>query len=196
MATAQEVLEFWFGSDRYPSKEKKQLWFKKSDETDATIRTKFSDTLEQALSGELDDWTETDEGLVALTVVLDQFPRNIYRGTPRSFSYDEKARSIIRPALESGRDLSLPLHHRIFLYLPLEHSEAKADQVLSLQKYRSLADDAPDEMKAEFEYTYDYAVRHARIIDDWGRYPHRNEILGRESSAEELEFLKTPGSSF
>ncbi len=194
--TAREVLEFWFGTDTYPSKAKKQLWFRKSEETDSLIKERFSDTLEQALEGELDDWIQSDEGLVALTVVLDQFPRNIYRGTPRSFAYDGKARAVVRPAIESGRDVTLPIHHRIFLYLPLEHSEAKSDQVVSLQKYSSLVDDAPQDLKAEFENTYDYAVRHARIIDDWGRYPHRNDILGRESSPEEIAFLKTRGSSF
>jgi uncharacterized protein (DUF924 family) len=196
MAKISDILEYWFGTGVSPSAEKKRLWFFKSDQTDTTIRERFSHVVEQAFAGELDHWTQSDEGLVALTIVLDQFPRNIYRGTPRSFAYDEKARAIIRRAIDAERDLKLPLYHRVFLYLPLEHSEALADQALSLEKYRRLADDAPDELKGEFERTYDYAVRHTRIIEAWGRYPHRNEILGRESTPEEIEFLKTRGSSF
>lgn len=193
---AQDVLEFWFGHRELPSAEKKKTWFFGSDKLDATIRELFEETLDKASQGHLDHWAKTDEGLIALVIVLDQFPRNMYRKTPRSFAYDEKALAITHKALELGRDETLPLFHRMFLYLPLEHSETMSDQELSLQKFRDLADDAPQELKAEFERTYNVAVMHYRIIEQWGRYPHRNEILGRTASEEEINFLKTPHSSF
>lgn len=196
MRDYQEILDFWFGDGPTPPPAKRKLWFKKSEQTDRLIEQKFADTLERAAVGQLDGWADEDEGLVALVVVLDQFPRNIYRGTPRSFAYDEKARSLTHRAIDAGADLRLGPFKRQFLYLPLMHSEDLTEQKLSMKKYRELADGVAAEHKEHFETVYDFADRHFRIIQEWGRYPHRNDILGRQSSEAEEAFLTQPGSSF
>lgn len=181
-----EVLQFWFGE----TLERREAWFKKDPAFDAEIRSRFLSQYEQAALGELGDWMNAAESSLALVIVLDQFPRNMFRGTPRSFATDAKALQVAQCAIAQGFDQHLPPMQRFFFYLPLEHSENLDDQNESVRLYEPFRD------IPELADTYDYAIRHRDVIARFGRFPHRNLILNRPSTPEELEFLKQPGSSF
>jgi len=199
VARSQEVLGYWFGSlDEYDScpKDRSPLWFMKSEKTDREIMSRFLKDLNQAAVGAYDSWKESPRGRLALIILMDQMSRNIYRGTPRAFATDPQALQLSLEAIESGEDQQLFLIERAFLYMPLEHSEDSKVQKLSVQKFSELVKSAPEHVKPVYESFLDYAKQHRRIIDRFGRYPHRNEILGRKSTSEEVEFLKRPGSSF
>ena len=133
---------------------------------------------------------------MALILLLDQMPRVIHRGTPGAFAQDDKARRFADKGLASGADRLLRPIERVFFYLPFEHSEDAADQERSVELFQELAAEVPEEWKKSFDFYLDFAVRHEAIIDRFGRFPHRNAILGRESTPEEIEFLKEPGSGF
>ncbi|HEX2527326.1 MAG TPA: DUF924 family protein [Geminicoccus sp.] len=176
----EDILSFWFGvPDR-------TAWFKADVTFDQALGEAFEELVLPATAGGLDDWTTTPDGATALLLVLDQFPRNIYRGTPRAFASDAKAREVARDVLAAGLDRQVPEDRRPFLYLPFEHSERLEDQDLCCRLMATLED--PEML--------DYAERHRVIIRRFGRFPHRNLILGRVSTPEEEEFLKEPGSSF
>jgi uncharacterized protein (DUF924 family) len=184
---AADVLEFWFG---VPPGQSRAEWFRKDDAFDARIRERFGALHEAASRCELEDWRAEADSMVALVVVLDQFSRNLYRGGARAFAQDAHARECAREALARGDDaLRLPVE-RQFLYLPFEHSEDRADQDLSVHLMSQL--ESFDATRGLSEW----AMKHKAIIDRFGRFPHRNEALGRASTPEELEFLKTPGSGF
>ena len=183
----ERVLSFWFpppGPDG--TRPKREEWFKRTDAFDAAIADQFTADCERALAGDLDRLMETPAGCLALIILLDQFPRNIFRGIPRAFASDAKAREVTRHVLERGFDQGLDMVERVFLYLPLEHSEDMADQDRMVELSKTLGDD---------NYV-DYAIRHRDIVARFGRFPHRNATLGRESTAEELTFLEGPNSSF
>jgi uncharacterized protein (DUF924 family) len=197
--TPRSILDFWFG----PAGEANQiagrqspLWWSKSDERDLDIRRRFQDTLEMAASGELDSWAGTPEGLLSLVILVDQFPRNIYRAQARCFSFDSLARRWCRQGLGNGIDRLLTPIQRVFFYLPLEHSEELTDQNQSVALFSKLTHEVREEEESLFQGYLDYALRHREIIDRFGRYPHRNQLLARESTPEELVFLEQPGSSF
>ncbi|MEQ9815394.1 MAG: DUF924 family protein [Azospirillaceae bacterium] len=175
------VTRFWF--EEIPEKS----WFEKNDAFDETLRRRFGGAVEKALAGRLDTWRQTPRGGAALILLLDQFTRNIFRGTPRAFAGDAPARDVARAMIARKDDLRLPLRWRMFLYLPLEHSEDLADQQACLDLVRNRIGDA--------EYVK-YAQAHLDIVARFGRFPHRNAILGRESTPEEEAFLAQPGSSF
>ncbi len=179
-AEARQVLDFWF------EESSPEQWFKRDAAFDATIRERFGALRERGAAGELDGWSTTAEGCVALVIVLDQFPRNLFRDDPRAFATDEKARGILRRALDRGFDKALSWRQRQFLYMPLQHSEQAADQALSVALYATLGNDE----------VLKFARAHKEIIDRFGRFPHRNSVLGRKSSRAELAFLARPGSSF
>ncbi|MBW4443682.1 MAG: DUF924 domain-containing protein [Plectolyngbya sp. WJT66-NPBG17] len=183
---ANEVLSFWFGE----TLEMRKAWFVKNPEFDAEIRSRFLNTYEQAASDQLDAWIDSPESCLALVIVLDQFSRNMFRGTPRSFATDPKALKIAKRAIAAQFDQQVPPIQRFFFYLPLEHSENLDDQNESVRLYEQLRDNP------ELKDTYDYALRHRVVIERFGRFPHRNQILDRPSTPEEVEFLKQPGSSF
>jgi uncharacterized protein (DUF924 family) len=191
--TAREVLDFWFGvpgSAEFGADRK--LWFTRDDAFDALLRERFGATLATALSGGHDNWQRTPLGALALVVVLDQFSRNCHRGSPRAFEADAKALQVARRMVETGADLRLPSsHHRAFVYLPFEHDESIESQRESVRLFGELEREAGD--TAGY---LDYAHRHAKIIERFGRFPHRNAALGRQSTDEELAFLREPGSSF
>jgi uncharacterized protein (DUF924 family) len=196
---ASSVLEYWFGTvdlaaDAIPSTTK--LWFGGGPAVDDEIRQRFGALIESAGTGKIDDWAETPKGALALIVLLDQFTRNVFRGTPKSFAFDRKAREIAKAAIERGHDRACPAIMRTFFYLPLEHSEDLGDQNASVEKMRAAAETTSGELRKFMDMGVDYAIRHQRIIERFQRFPHRNAILGRESTAEELAFLKEPGSSF
>ncbi|CAE6745335.1 hypothetical protein R69927_02889 [Paraburkholderia domus] len=189
---ARAVLDSWFGAPTTPTfGQARKLWFSRDRAFDAMLLERFGTLIDAAREGALDSWTETPLGALALVIVLDQFSRNCYRGTPRAFAADHKALRIAQQMIASGADLLLPtVHHRAFAYLPFEHDETLASQHESLRLFKQL--------KAEpggASY-YSSAVRHARIIERFGRFPHRSAQLGRQSTAEETAFLKERGSSF
>jgi uncharacterized protein (DUF924 family) len=184
----REVLDFWFGS-KGQLQSARDLWFRKSAATDSEIRDRFGASIELALGGALDSWRRDLQGRRALILLLDQFTRNVYRDTPRAFAGDPAALALARAMVAGGEDRSCDPYERWFIYLPFEHSESLADQDDSVRLFRALADDG-------LPSALDWAERHREVIRRFGRFPHRNAILGRVSSAEELEFLRQPGSSF
>lgn len=192
-STIREILLFWFGElDERGLSDPGQhdLWFRKSAETDHLCRTRYEDTVESALAGELDGWTETDSGLIALILLLDQITRNIGRDTPAAFAGDSKALTLASAAIDSGRHETLPAIHRVFLYLPLEHSENMDDQDHCVTLMQRLAKEVDTPQFLGFA---DYAEQHRQVIAQFGRFPHRNAILGRQSTAAELAYLREHG---
>ncbi len=187
---APDILDFWFSELR------RDQWFRGGDAVDEMIRTRYADLLEAVHRGEHDDWASSPTGRLALLLVLDQFPRNIYRGTARSFSYDEKALALALEGIELRVDETLGPDQRAFFYLPLEHSESMENQDLSLERYASLVLSVPVEERDSVRFYLDYAWQHYVIIKKFGRYPHRNDILERQAKPEEIEYLKASGSSF
>ncbi len=179
---AAEVLEFWFGTGPERGKSHKR-WFEKSDAFDAEIRRRFL-ALHESVSSE-SIWLEAAPECLARIVVLDQFPRNMFRGSRRAFATDALALDAARLAVQRGYDRDALPVERLFMYLPFEHSESLEDQVRACQLTQPLGGE-----------WYDYALRHKAIIERFGRFPHRNAILGRASTPEEIEFLKQPGSGF
>lgn len=195
----EDILDFWFGElDELgcanPSQRK--LWWTKSEAFDDTIRSQFRRDYEAVVAGEREAWRSTARGSLAYIIVLDQFSRNMFRNTAQMFAADALAREVCCEGLETGFDDQLSFDERVFFYLPLEHSEEIADHDRCHEVFARLCETAPDALKNDADYYLDYARRHRAIIDRFGRYPHRNEILGRASTDEEIEFLKEPGSSF
>jgi len=180
MSNYQEILKFWF--EETPSK----LWWSANPDFDKTITHRFESTLQQAITGELFDWRQDPKGRLAEVIVIDQFARNIYRNTPLAFAHDALALVLAQEAIAASANQSLSSIERSFLYLPFMHSESKTIHTWAEKLYRE--NDLPD--------NYQFELKHKAIIDRFGRYPHRNQILGRTSTVEELEFLKQPGSSF
>lgn len=191
MKTPQDILEFWFGRKSDPDYgQYRQVWFQPDEEFIAAAREHFSDIFQQAANGELDDWQQTPEGAFALILLLDQFSNLIHRGGPGAFASDEAARKITKLALERGFDQQFPELHRWFFYLPLEHSENLDDQHTAVKLFSALT---PNEQNA---IGLDYAKRHLRVIERFGRFPNRNAALGRKSTPEEEEFLAGPDAPF
>jgi uncharacterized protein (DUF924 family) len=179
---AHEILDFWFDPAN------RRHWFEPSDAFDERVRTALGDRHLEAAQGRLDDWSDTANGALALCILLDQVPRNIFRGAARAFASDPQARGTARLILARGFDRSYPTDdHRMFSYLPFEHSEDADDQRLSVRLF--------SERIGNTGHT-EYARRHLAIIERFGRFPHRNVILGRTSTSEEEEFLSSAGSSF
>lgn len=193
LATAQDVLDFWFlpiGVKGHNTQ--RPEWFRKDDAFDAQVRAQFGELVEQALQGGLRHWDdEGTQGTLARIVVLDQFTRNIHRGTPKAFAGDALALEAALALDDSGANQTLPPVQRLFAYLPFEHAESLSMQLRSVDLFDMLRSSATG-----FDSTFDYARRHYEIIRRFGRFPHRNAILGRASTAEEVEFLKQPGSGF
>lgn len=177
---SSDILAFWFSDDV------KAKWFGGGESFDAELRERFDGLLQKAKLGELAHWSENPEGALALVILLDQLSRNIHRGTPEAFAADPTALAIAKHAIAHGYDLRLTPEGRGFLYMPFEHSEVLADQERGVALFEALG----------LEEALDYMRRHREIIARFGRFPHRNAILGRSSTAEEIEFLKQPGSSF
>lgn len=197
--TPETVLDFWFGSDADDAavaRERANLWWSKNKATDDEIRSRFEDTVQSALAGQLNEWLAIARGRLALIILTDQFPRNIYRDTRLAFFGAAKALEVCIEGLEQGTDRRLRPIERVFFYLPLEHAEDIKHQDLSVKCFGELVAAAPAEQRPIFEEYLDFAVLHGQIIERFGRFPHRNKLLGRESSAEELAFLAEPGSSF
>lgn len=197
--TPESILTFWFGTsqdDGVAAEEKSKLWWAKDEHTDQEIRRRFESSTEAVARGDLDEWSATPHGVLAMVLLADQFPRNMYRGLPESFAFDTLALRWTLHALERGMDNALRPIERVFLYLPLEHSESRADQQRAVFLFEQLLRDVSEAHKKTFAGFVDFALRHRDVIARFGRFPHRNAILGRESTDEEQAFLKQPGSSF
>lgn len=195
----EDILDFWFGElneHGCSSPEHRKRWWTKSDAFDESIQHYFLDDYEAIVAGEREAWRSTARGALAYIIVLDQFSRNMFRGTAKMFAADELAREVCREGLDAGFDAELSFDERVFFYLPLEHSESMDDHELCLELFESLLDSAPELLQADAKYYLDFALQHKAIIERFGRYPHRNKILGRASSDEEARFLQEPGSSF
>lgn len=188
--TPMDVLDFWFNATS------EAAWFDNDSAFDARIRGRFSDTLEAAALGQLDHWTGTPAGWLALLIVLDQFSRNIHRGDARAWAADAKAQAIALAGLARGDDLRLSPLWRLFAYLPLEHAEDVSLQVRSVDLFEQLLVQSPASEQVRYEDFLVYARRHRDMIDRFGRFPHRNAALGRISTPEEREYLAQPGSGF
>jgi uncharacterized protein (DUF924 family) len=189
---ARDVLDTWFGApdtDGYGKDQKR--WFRRKDAFDAMLRERFGALIEAALARQLDAWRDSPLGALALVIVLDQFTRNCRRHSARMYDGDAQALDIARSLVEAGRDALLPtVYHRAFAYIPFEHDETMASQREGIRLYALLEAAGLDPSYARS------AVRHADVIERFGRFPHRNALLGRESTDEEIAFLREPGSSF
>lgn len=197
--TPDAVLRFWFGENTGSAdtaKRQAALWWSKQPATDTVIRRQFAPWVQAAGFGRFAGWQETAGGALALIILLDQFPRNLFRGSPRAFAYDAQARETAIALIRTGRYLELRLIERVFAYLPLEHSEIPAHQDECVALFEALHDEAPEGEKAVFAGYVDFAHRHRDIVRRFGRFPHRNAALGRPSTPEEAAFLLQPGSSF
>lgn len=193
------ILRYWFGAGTDEAgiiREMSALWWKKDTRVDEEIRRRFEPTLEAELRDEHVSWDPLPGGTLARILLCDQFPRNMYRGNARAFAHDERARRLARALRDRKNDRSLRPIERVFAYLPFEHSEDAQDQGTSLRLFAALYARAADGVRDSYRNYLDFALRHQEIIDRFGRFPHRNDILGRDSTAAEQEFLKSPGSSF
>ncbi|WP_279246699.1 DUF924 family protein [Candidatus Litorirhabdus singularis] len=191
-----EILEYWFGQldpMGMAVAPQQQLWFKSSSTTDDYIRDHFLNLIEAALKDELTVWRDTLPGSVALVLLLDQFTRNVFRATPKSFSGDLLALKICRRLVSSGQHLKLPLSHRVFIYIPYEHSESLSVQDEGVALFDQLLTQCPQAAHQAVAGFRQYAVAHRDVIFKFGRFPHRNAILQRQSTAEELEHLQQHG---
>jgi len=180
--TKNEVLRFWL-EETSPAQ-----WFQKNAAFDADISDRFMTTYDMAVKDLCAAWTKDADGVLALCIILDQFPRNMFRDQAKAFATDDKILNIVKEALHKGFDQILPPVKRRFIYMPFMHSENIEEQKRSAQMFKSMKDNDP--------LSYDYALKHLEVIEKFGRFPHRNEILGRISRADEIQHLRIAGSGF
>jgi len=199
MATIETILTYWFGAnpgEAALAQDRADLWWSKNAEVDREIRRRFEGSLELAAEGKLDPWLAEPRGRLALIILTDQFPRNIYRDSPLAFSFDAKALAWSLEGIELRHDQLLQPIERTFFYLPLEHSELLEHQERSVLMFGELVQLVAGEQNEIFEHYLNFAILHRDIVARFGRFPHRNRILGRSSTPEELYFLSQPGSAF
>ncbi len=195
----EAILHYWFGNAErmaLPSEHRTWIWFSGDQAIDGEIKQQFQQDYKSAVQGSHDLWRKTPRGSLALIILLDQFSRHIHRHLPQAFEQDKQALEICLQGVEHSYDHQLSLIERVFFYFPLMHSESPEMQALSVRAYQMLAAIAFPETRALFERFLDYAVRHRDLIVQYGRFPHRNEILGRPSTAAELAFLKEGGAHY
>ncbi|MGQ0697670.1 MAG: DUF924 family protein [Panacagrimonas sp.] len=194
-----EVLSFWFGESRDDAEvaaSREKLWWGADPQIDSEIGMRFGDLHRSVAAGIRETWAGTADGQLALIVVLDQFSRMMYRGQPAAFACDGLARSLCLEGLERGVDANLRPIECVFFYLPLEHSESLEHQRRCETLFSDLVKQVPPAQHALFDYYVGYATKHREVVERFGRFPHRNLVLGRPSTREEIEFLKLSGSSF
>jgi uncharacterized protein (DUF924 family) len=189
-STPADVLDFWFDSDS------EALWYERNDAFDAAIGRRFGDTLEAALRGDLDAWTETPEGWLALLIVRDQFSRNLYRHDARAWAGDPGTQVLALDGIAQGYDQRLAPMQRVFAYMPLEHAESPVLQQHCVRLFERLLACQPEAQRPRFQNYLDYARRHHDVIARFGRFPHRNAVLGRTDTPAEQAYLATPGAGF
>lgn len=194
-----EILEYWYGDFTDEGRavdERFAFWFGKSESADREIADRFSGDVDRLVNGEYRHWLKQPKGRLASIILIDQFCRQIFRDTARAFEHDPMALEFCLDGIELGHDLALSRPLRYFYYLPLEHSENIGHQKQCVAAYQAMVHETPEQYRYIYADAVVYAERHQEIIERFGRFPHRNSILGRDSTAEELEFLKQPGSSF
>ncbi|MCS5711073.1 DUF924 family protein [Candidatus Berkiella aquae] len=194
-----EILHFWFGTDKNNYLANAACWWKKDPAYDQEINERFSQVHQYAVSGRLNEWINQPQSCLAYIILVDQFSRNMYRETPLAFAYDNLALAAFEHGKEQKLDKDLPLVQRLFFYMPLEHSEDIQHQKLCLALMKQLEQEARElapNYLSLMEQSFDYAQKHYDVIQQFGRFPHRNAILNRESTQEELVFLSLPNSSF
>lgn len=199
MSQAEQVLDFWFGAcgaDGSLDPVKQKMWFGNGRQYDAEIRQTFGALHERASRGELDEWAATPRGRMALVILLDQMSRHIHRGTPRAFAQDPAAQKLALDGVNEDADRELIPAQRAFFYIPFEHAEDLELQRLGVRCLDGLARTVAPAARKDYESYLDYSQRHRNIVERFGRFPHRNAILGRVSTPDEIEFLKQPGTSF
>jgi uncharacterized protein (DUF924 family) len=202
---AHEILEFWFGARPYPRavvEQRMRLWFgddtapELQPQTDETIKLRFGALATDAAAGRLANWESSPRRRLALVLLLDQFPRNIYRGQVRAFSQDRAALSLTLGGMQLGAEAALDPVERIFFYMPLQHAESREVQQESVAAFHRLAMEAPEELRDIFQSVRQFAELHRDIIERFGRFPHRNQTLGRVSTAEEAHWLQSEALRF
>ena len=200
MDEARAVRQYWFGAERLTAEalgRRMDFWFGAgSAQADEEIRARFGELLERAAAGELAGWADGPRRRLSLIIVLDQFPRNMFRGTARAFDYDEQALALALTGMQSGADGALDFAERLFFYMPLEHAESLEAQDESVAAFRRLLAEVPPELHATFADYLRHAGEHRSIIERFGRFSHRNALLGRTSTREETEWLQEGGTSF
>ena len=194
----EQVLKFWFGvqEDGFPIENKSQLWFSGSAEADRIIQSRFGSYIEKALAGNMESWKSTPRGQLALIILLDQFTRSIYRKTPQAFSGDSLAREIAHENIKKGWNKDLSFSERTFIYMPFMHSEELADQELCIELFNELKNEVPDNRKEQIKNSIYFAKDHRDIIARFGRFPHRNKTLRRESTPAERAYLEDGANSY
>ena len=204
MDEARSVRDFWFGAQPPSAEElnrRVRFWFggeasPARARRDAQIRARFGKLLERAAAGELSAWADGPRRRLSLIILLDQFPRNIFRGTARAYACDEQALALTLSGMQSAADAALTVIERLFFYMPLQHAERREVQDEAVAAYRRLRQEAPEEVQNVFESAQRSAENHRAIIEEFGRFPHRNAALGRESTEAELAWLRAGGASF
>lgn len=194
----RSIYDFWFGEILADpdAKNHNKLWFMGGKAVDAQIRDQFESLVVQARSQLLDHWTQSPRGSTALIILLDQFPLNIYRGDARAYASAKQCVDVCLNGIANGQDSQLSFFERAFFYLPLQHSESAEHQQLSIEHFTALRDRAPQGNMDNAEASLKSAIGHKAIVDRFGRYPHRNKVLGRESTPEEIAYLEQGGATF
>ncbi len=195
----QTLLNFWFGRlghDTLPDQTHVTRWWQKNPTFDDQVRQQFESTIDAVANSQHDDWFSDPKGRLAALIALDQFPRNCYRDMPRAFAYDTQALALAKAGIDDQIDKALVPIFRVFFYMPLEHAEDLSAQIQSVELFMQLHRDASPAHQSIFANYYDFAKQHYDIIARFGRFPHRNAILQRESTAEEIAFLAQPNSGF
>lgn len=195
----QPLFDWWFGTGTTAAEvaaTRSALWFGKQDSQDAEARERFGGLVAQALAGELDGWAESAHGWLALILLLDQLPRMIFRDSPQAFAGDGRARQLVLGGLDGEREEALAPIQRVFVYLVLEHAEDLLLQDEAVRRFTQLLSVAALAERGLFADYLDYAERHRRVIERFARFPHRNDVLGRSSTPQELAFLQEPGARF
>lgn len=198
---AVAILDFWFGSGWrngavVDDPEREAMWWQGGPDADAYIRSRFGEAHERAAAGGLDEWALTPAGRLALILVLDQFSRQIYRDRPEAYALDGRAQLLCLTGLDRGSDQALGPLQRVFFYMPLEHAEDRSLQLRSVHLFEQLLDEVSPDDRPRFERYLDFARKHREVVEQFGRFPHRNEVLGRESDHHEARFLRLEGRGF
>jgi len=199
LAGVDEILDFWFADAAESADARRRrnaVWFGDNREFDHQVRARFETTLELADTGACAHWIDESRSLLALIILFDQFPRNIYRGTPQAFAYDDKALNLSLQGIDAGADRALAPLERVFFYMPLQHVESLDVQTRSVELNAVLMDEAPETLRDYLAESHGYAVSHRDIIARFGRFPHRNGVLGRPSTEAEKAFLNAGAPRF